>query len=571
MNKYILAIFITIFFSIGSYCADTTNIENEKLAKSLIETIKHFEDNSLDSAFIYVNKLLEITETLPDSLRAYSYTIIGEMYDNASIFDIAFQYFEKAMELIPKGDPMLPYLYSEIGEFYTSFADFEKARHYLDLSYSKALQLRVDSIDLIDLYYDYGTYYWEIEEYDSSVIFMELAAFLTKSKMPVDYGYLLSVNAELVQVYMYKDNFISAKKLINEIDNYPENFNYSKYSKAYRTFVKGVYAINTNDISNGVEKLKEVLIAAEGIGLEVERSNINQYLIDIFIDLEDYESAFEHQKLKSEIDKNIINNQNKARVAALEILHESDKKDQTIQTHVATIGQREKVIWASLGILILISILSFSLFRTVKAIRSKNKHIETLMRELHHRVKNNLQVISSLLGLQSMKLDDPNAKKAVEDSKSRVKAMSMIHQRLYQNEGIALINFDTYVEELIQDLKHSYMPDSEVKIELEIPQINFDVDTTLPLGLIINELISNSFKYAFDDINEPILKVELINQERNYTLKISDNGKGLKEELSIENSNSFGLKLVNLLVKQLKGSIAYNTNNGMNYQIQFSN
>lgn len=154
------------------------------------------------------------------------------------------------MELIPDGDPMLPYLYSEIGEFYTLFSDFEKARHYLNLSSSKALQLRVDIIDLIDLYYDYGTSYWEIEEHDSSIIYMKLAASLIETKIPIDYRYLLSVNAEIVEVYMYNNDVISAKKLINAIDNYPDHFNYSKYSEAYRTFVKGVYAINTNNGMN---------------------------------------------------------------------------------------------------------------------------------------------------------------------------------------------------------------------------------------------------------------------------------------------------------------------------------
>lgn len=480
MKKYTWVIFCSFLLISTVSTKIHASSDNEALAKSLIKTIRHYEDNSLDSAFIYVDQLLQITGSLPTQLKAYSYIIIGEMYDNASIFDIAFQYFEKAMKLLPGDDPMLPYLYSEIGEFYTSFADFEKSKYYLDLAQSKGIELGLDSTEMIDLYYDYGTYYWEIEKYDSSILYMGLAASYIENKMPIDYGYLLSVNAELVEVYMYNNDLISAKILIDEIDNYPLHYNYSKYSKAYRTFVKGVYAINTNDVDNGVNKLKEVLLIAKGIGLEVERSNINKFLIDIFIEMEDYESAFEYQKQKSEIDKNIINDQNKARVAALEILHETEKKDQTIQTQEEAIGQRENIIWVSIGILVLISVLVFSLYRTVQSVNRKNKHIETLMRELHHRVKNNLQVISSLLGLQSMRLDDPNAKKAVEDSKRRVKAMSLIHQRLYQGEGVALIDFDSYVEELINDLKHSYMPDANVKIDLNIPKVNFDVDTILP-------------------------------------------------------------------------------------------
>ena len=543
---------------------------NEKLAHSLIATIRHYEDNSLDSAFIYVDKLLEITDTLPDQLKAYSFIIIGEMYDDASIFDIAFQYFEKALTLLPDDDLMLPYLYSEIGEFYTSFADFEKSRYYLDLSNTKGIEIGLDSAEMINLYYDYGTYYWEIEEYDSSELYLELAADFIKNDLPTDYNLFQLVSAELAEVYVKNGKPNRAKKLIKNIDAYPKDFNYTKYAKGYLVYVKGLYSISINDYKKGIDFLNQSLDISKEIRLEIERSNIIQFLIDIFIKTGDYKSAFEYQKQKVEIDEKIINDQNKARVAALEILHESEKKDQTILFQQTAISQREKIIWASIGILILISVLMALLFRTVQSVNNKNKHIETLMRELHHRVKNNLQVISSLLGLQSMKLDDPHAKKAVEDSKRRVKAMSMIHQRLYQNEGVAQINFDTYVEELVNDLKNSYMPDRTIQIDLNIPAINLDVDTTLPLGLIINELISNSFKYAFVDMKEPIIEVELLNEGENYTLNISDNGQGSNKELNVENSDSFGLRLVKLLVNQLKGNIAYNYNNGMSYQIQFS-
>jgi len=192
------------------------------------------------------------------------------------------------------------------------------------------------------------------------------------------------------------------------------------------------------------------------------------------------------------------------------------------------------------------------------------------MKELHHRVKNNLQVISSLLGLQSMKLEDPIAKEAVLEGKNRVKAMSMIHQKLYQNQEVSQLDFKSYVEDLVDDLKNSYMPDDDVEVSLSIPDINLDIERTIPLGLILNELITNSFKYAFQEIEKPLIQVELINDGTDYFLNVCDNGPGVEDEFHPEKIASFGLRLVNLLVKQLDAALTINRANGLMYEIKFS-
>ena len=191
------------------------------------------------------------------------------------------------------------------------------------------------------------------------------------------------------------------------------------------------------------------------------------------------------------------------------------------------------------------------------------------MRELHHRVKNNLQVISSLLGLQSMRLEDANAKRAVIEGKERIRAMSLIHQKLYRHEEVTSLNIQDYITNLVEELTQSYGFSKKAKINIDVPSISMDADTSLPIGLIVNELVSNAFKYAFQDIEEPILELKLIKENNNLLLKISDNGIGLPEQYSFENASSFGMKLVNLLVKQLKGSLEINQTNGLSYLIKF--
>ena len=205
-----------------------------------------------------------------------------------------------------------------------------------------------------------------------------------------------------------------------------------------------------------------------------------------------------------------------------------------------------------------------------KVRKQQNQRISMLMQELHHRVKNNLQVISSLLSLQSMKLQDDKAKQAVLEGKNRVKAMSMIHQKLYQSYDLSEIDFRAYVKELVEDLKRSYMPKEDVDIVIDIPDLKLDVEKTLPLGLIINELVSNSFKYAFQGIETPQIGISLMSEKGGYLLKVFDNGPGLPRHLNPTEVSSFGLRLVKILSDQMKGSMSMDNRAGLHYEINFA-
>ncbi|MEO1652611.1 MAG: histidine kinase dimerization/phosphoacceptor domain -containing protein, partial [Bacteroidota bacterium] len=182
---------------------------------------------------------------------------------------------------------------------------------------------------------------------------------------------------------------------------------------------------------------------------------------------------------------------------------------------------------------------------------------ETLLKEIHHRVKNNLQVISSLFNLQSKIITDPVALEAIRDGQSRVQSMALIHQKLYQSDTLSSIDFQEYLKQLVQSIADTYRShDTDVQYDLDAHQIQLDIDTAIPLGLIINELVSNSYKYAFSENNEGLIKIEVKAGELPfYTLKVSDNGKGLPKDLNLEKVNSLGLKLVNILSRQLRGTV----------------
>ncbi len=204
-------------------------------------------------------------------------------------------------------------------------------------------------------------------------------------------------------------------------------------------------------------------------------------------------------------------------------------------------------------------------------ISKQKQEIEYLFKEVHHRVKNNLQVINSLLNLQKFYIDDKKMLNIFQDCQNRIYTMSVIHEKLYENNALSTINFNDYIKNLIKQLVHTYQLDFSVKYQLEVDIVRLDIDTIVPVGLLINEIISNSLKYAFDnDENINVITFKMKKNENNsYTMEIGDNGKGNKISL-LDKHTTFGLELIKTLVEQLHGTIKQLPVKGTMYEIIFS-
>jgi PAS domain S-box-containing protein len=204
-------------------------------------------------------------------------------------------------------------------------------------------------------------------------------------------------------------------------------------------------------------------------------------------------------------------------------------------------------------------------------IKSSLKEKEVLLREIHHRVKNNLQIISSLLSLQSSYLKDEKAMDAFRESQNRVKSIAMIHEKLYQSTDLEKIDFEEYIHSLITRLFHSYnVNKDQIQSILEIDNVTLNINTAIPCGLIINELVSNSLKHAFPDGREGKINIALNSDNgRNFELTISDDGVGFPKDVDFQNTETLGLQLVNTLVRQLEGSIELENSKGTAFKINF--
>ncbi|MDM7918058.1 MAG: PAS domain S-box protein [Methanosarcina sp.] len=207
----------------------------------------------------------------------------------------------------------------------------------------------------------------------------------------------------------------------------------------------------------------------------------------------------------------------------------------------------------------------------------------TRKKEIHHRIKNNLQVISSLLDLQADKFDNPKVIEAFRESQNRVVSMALIHEELYKGEGTDTLDFCEYIKELTENLFRTYSLSSkniDLKMDLEENAL-FNMDVAVPLGIIVNELVSNSLKHAFPDRDRGEIRIELRREENgghkkkgnkatSFILSVSDNGIGIPENLSIQNLDSLGIQLITALVDQIDGKFELKRNNGTEFTIRFT-
>lgn len=250
--------------------------------------------------------------------------------------------------------------------------------------------------------------------------------------------------------------------------------------------------------------------------------------------------------------------------------------------------ERTRRSYLLIGIIILALVITFLIIsnrlnkRRQSELFIKNKHIvqqknaienalkekEFLIKEIHHRVKNNLQIISSMLSLQSDVIENKEAKEVLQESRLRINSMSIIHQMLYNKSSMSEIAFSEYLKSLLSQIESSYSSQAHpVKTILKSDAITINIDTAIPLGLIVNELVTNSFKHAFSPKQEGTIEIHFTKQSEQYVLTVRDNGKGFKPESS--KVQGLGTELVQMLTQQLNGNIEYRTENGTVAELNF--
>lgn len=389
--------------------------------------------------------------------------------------------------------------------------------------------------------------------------------------------YYNSVIYQLIDAYVFKGEFDNTF-IENQLEILDTDLN-SKYYN-YILYARYLSALDTNDPA------KARIFKKFGVNNIVELCNLfvnnaksflkNKFIIDLYtyggdalMKDKEFEEAFKFLKEANVLTRKIYSEDLAEILAAHQTQESLKNKEKEI------LKEKDKnrfyFIFSAVifGLLILLIFLFILIRRNSKTLSNKNRENELLLKEIHHRIKNNFQRISSLLELQYKNIDNDDLKDILKEGQNRINAMSMIHNRLYQTTDISAISFKDYCRDLINENMKLFTV-NDINLNILMNDVMIDVDTAIPLGLIVNELTSNALKYGLNKKGVNEIKIFLDETSKGeYKLIFRDNGKGLPLHLNWENIKSLGLLLVKRLSKQLHGNLNYYYDKGAVFEITF--
>jgi len=573
----------------------------------------------LDTAEIVINNILR-TDSLRYFTKSNCYNFLGRIYNERENLDESIKFYKKAIAIdkTNQDSSSMPFSCLDLATTYSAIDSQKMAIKYLILG-EKHLRPKKDNYKKTVFLNRFGLIYYDLgnmikaEKYATDQLILAQNMGLRKSNIS---AYIL-----LGDINIYNQLPNEALAFYNKADSINQILKYKHYKALIslglmKTKLVNNTSLNKNDqielksikkqipkgtrMWNSIE-LMEFNFASKSLSKKdfkdryhflytkfdsIKKPSLIRELTHIkynyFKDKHQYNEALSTLEEYNNLKEKMRQNNNAFSLEELETKYQSEKKELEIklldeQNKIKNSKIDSLYLTLSLGSLALfvLALLSFYLFKLntkinkQKTIISKAlKDKEVLMREIHHRVKNNLQLISSLLTLQGRSINNETAIQAINEGKSRVRSMALIHQDLYNKENLTEICVKDYLEKLAFELFTTYNIDNDkIKLELDIQNLDIDVDTLVPLGLIINELITNSLKYAFPNNKSGKIEIKLFEKNKNLIFSIHDNGIGF--DIDMTKDNSFGTTLVSALTAQLEGEITINTNNGTNVNIVF--
>lgn len=543
-----------------------------------------------DSVLIYYRKSLDICKELNDKDEEGAIlNNIGASYYYQGKFNEALSNYVQAAAIREQIGDTTGYAncLNNIGIVYRNTGDFKNAVY----TYRKSIAIKKtmnDTKGICNGYINLVVAFHELDEYDSAFAYADKALALTKQINEQSYlATVLAIKAPLYRDLKQYDKAISLQKealrLTEQSDNLHERVRMI-------SVLADIYELN-KDYKNALEQHQKALEIAQPMQQNQVMLRSLSSMADIYAKQRNFEKAFVYQQQYLNLKDTVAQTENNEHLNELKTKFETELKDKEIkqtqaeqQLTLLQLDEKDRDLKFSIGLVVLSLLLAGVLFffflqknKANQKIEEQRQKIEValsekeaLLREIHHRVKNNLQVISGLLELQDARNDNPDTKKLVDEAQNRIKSMSITHEMLYQTSDLAAINVEEYVSRLVQSVESSFASQVHVKKEFQLSGVYFNIDTIIPLGLILNELLTNSYKYAFFSGRDNQLALSIQRKGASWEMIYGDNGNGLPAEITnIGSQKSFGLRLINMLVRQLKGKTEYWFNNGAYFIISF--
>ncbi|RAI90178.1 two-component sensor histidine kinase [Algoriphagus yeomjeoni] len=519
--------------------------------------------------------LTDAISKIPENESWLLYTNLGYVYERKGILGEAFVYASKTLEIGEKyGDTKaVAMAYSDMSNLFWKQGKFDAA-----LSYGlKSLEI-FEKRGLKDLDYDFtfhlvGQYMVDLDRPKEAIV------YFTKSvEIGERYGFYNNLSDTYIamanlQAKMgeFSEAQISGLKALRYAELLENEFmimrsymSLGKVGNASKDFAKAADYLETS-----------ILEATENFGDKFYLSLVYEELSKAYEGQGNFQKSLVASRKSDELRRDVFTAEADKQVAQLQTEMDVAQKENTIMLQEAKLSRQRilQVFYLTLaGVLIIILFLLFRVFLRKKKystlLEKKNEEKEFLLKEIHHRVKNNLETISSLLTLQIAKIGDPKFKQIMEDTYTRVQSMGMIHLSLYKEGNLKKVEMKEFFNGLGRFVFDTFDASDRIRFEANMPPIELDVDVAIPIGLIVNELISNSLKYAFPNQKSGQICVQLLEKEGNLYLKVSDDGIGIMEDSTIKGTG-FGRELISLLTRQLDGKMTLVNDEGAAFSFEF--
>jgi len=503
-------------------------------------------------------------------------TQLGYVFERKGRLDIAADYVLESLRLGKKlnDKKAIALAYSDLSNLFWKQSKFEQGLEYGLRSAQLFEERGINDLDYDFTLYVIGNNYLALKNYQEALNYFQHSIAIGER-----YGFynnLSDAYISMVDLYAYLDEFEKAEEAGENAIKYAELLN-NNFMLMRSWLSVGKLQNLEGKYSSSIESLqKSIEIATEDFGDKYYLSQAYEVLGKSYAYNHNYKDAYaamaKYDKLKNEI----FTVEADHRISLIHTEFDVAGKEDTIELQGVTIKKqraRQSLIIIFTSLLLLLLVLIYIAYQNIGKkrvlLQKQNLEKEFLLKEIHHRVKNNLGIVSSLLALQSEQTQDANVLDAMQETQNRVYSMSMIHQRLYQGKNLSAIEMKDYFINLSRHILDSFGADNRIKLEFAMEAIEIDIDTAIPLGLIVNELLTNALKYAFPNDKEGKIIIGLRRRDGNILeLEVSDNGIGLQEDEIVKHAG-FGTQLIKLLIQQLDGKMKINTNIGTSVAFEF--
>ncbi|MCB0478438.1 MAG: tetratricopeptide repeat protein [Crocinitomicaceae bacterium] len=569
--------------------------ENLILGYSALGSI-YFRKGKISDALYYYNKAKEIAEKTNNSERLFAISVNlaslnivqGKNFEALRNYFIARSNLYKIRELKTKQNSLKLKSYEgqlnlNIGIAYFNMNDYKNASRFYSEAMTIAMQLK-DTSTIAKAYTNLA----EIELLEQNYNVAEDFLYRGKRlKEAIKDSISLKVNYLLIgQLYLELGRFDKALENFKVVEALLKNYPDISIEKVYYINL-GTYYLRQNRVNKAIvllNKSKQLNVEEYSLKNEIE---INQLLSEANFLVKNYEKANLYREIYEGIRDSIYNSETSLEIARLEMfynaqydrLRDSLNVEEQNNQKIREIRFQEVKNFYLILWLVFLAIAFGAIVYVLGIVRKRNKELkksikekEALMKEVHHRVKNNFQIISSLMNIQANKLKSDKLLSPMQNMQNRILAMSLVHEKLYISDFSEAVQVNEYFKDLAESIKKSLLSKkSAIDVNIEGDDFLISLEKAIPLGLIVNELITNSIKYGAKEGVEVSVQMHIRKEKNQVFLTLKDNGKGFPEDFDPESyTESIGLELVNVLIEQLDGTIEFKNNNGAQIDIKFS-